>query len=153
LNPPGNAQSPSNGSLLASTTGSASPSSSWAHGHLATGRSPYQPRAATVPLATFNLGLEAAQLLGLIAIAIPVWAISRSAAATTAVAAAFASVALLWVAQRAFDPTTPLEPLVATALASPERMALLAGVVAAAAAAGRSRKRPDVATSLSPIRR
>jgi hypothetical protein len=110
-------------------------------------------KSVLVPLATFNLGLEAAQLLGLIVIAIPVWVISRSAAATTALAAAFAAVALLWVAQRAFDLTTPLEPLLTTALASPERMALLAGVAAAATTAGRSRERPDVATSWSPIRR
>jgi hypothetical protein len=90
-----------------------------------------------VPLLTFNLGLEAAQLAALVLVAVPLGVLARSAAATTVVAVAVGAVAVSWVLERALGLPNPLDPVVAAAAASPERLALLLAVLSAVVVARR----------------
>ena len=78
-----------------------------------------------LPLLTFNLGLEAAQLAALALVAVPLWVLARSAAATTVVAVVVGVIAASWLVTRALDVPDPLDTLLAVALGSPERLALL----------------------------
>ncbi|GAA2576209.1 HupE/UreJ family protein [Winogradskya consettensis] len=97
--------------------------------------------ALVAPLLGFNLGLEAAQLAALALVAIPLWLIARSAAATVVLAAAIAAIAISWVLQRALGTGNPIDGFVSTVLGTPERLALilLAGAlfVLAVSATGR----------------
>lgn len=102
-----------------------------------------------VPVLTFNLGLEAAQLLALVLITCQLWLIARSRAATAACAATVALVALAWVAQRALEVANPLDPVVATVLADPERLAFVLLAVALLVVATR-RVAPPEATVTAP---
>ncbi|MFT4081221.1 MAG: HupE/UreJ family protein [Nocardioides sp.] len=97
-----------------------------------------------VPLLTFNLGLEAAQLAALVLVIVPLLVIARSRIATRMVAGVVAAVALSWIVQRAFDTADPLDPVISVALASPERLAAILGVVAIVVAivSRRHRARP-----------
>lgn len=78
-----------------------------------------------VPLLSFNVGLEAAQLLALALVAAPILVIARSRAASTAVAVVVGLVAISWIAERGFDARNPLAGAVGRLMASPERMALI----------------------------
>ena len=62
------------------------------------------------PTLGFNVGLELAQLAVLVLIALPVWSLARSRIARNALAAAVGTIALFWIAERAFGAPNPVEP-------------------------------------------
>ncbi|TIC81758.1 HupE/UreJ family protein [Nocardioides sp. GY 10127] len=77
-----------------------------------------------VPLLTFNLGLEAAQLLALALVLGPLLVLARSRAATVALAVVVGVVAASWVVARATGLPDVLGPVTGVLLATPERLAL-----------------------------
>jgi len=87
-------------------------------------------RHLVVPVLTFNLGLELAQLAALALVAVPLWAVARSTHATIALATTLGLVAACWVGQRAFGTPDPLTPALTTLVSSPERLAMLLAAIA-----------------------
>ncbi|MCL8026912.1 HupE/UreJ family protein [Nocardioides bruguierae] len=85
-----------------------------------------------LPLLGFNLGLEAAQVLALVLVLAPLLVLARSRVATTVLAGCIGVVAASWAIERGLTTGNPLEPVVAVLLASPERVALLLALGAAA---------------------
>ena len=90
-----------------------------------------QGRGAVVPLLGFNLGLEAAQILGLLLVAVPLVIISKSNIGTAILAGATGLIAIGWIGVRAFDLSDPLAPVVGVVAGTPERLAIVLGVAAA----------------------
>ncbi|MFF5233676.1 HupE/UreJ family protein [Dactylosporangium sp. NPDC000521] len=106
-----------------------------------------------LPLLSFNLGLEAAQLLALALIAVPVAVLARSPAVSVTLAASAAAVATGWVVERAFELTNPVQPLTGLLLGTPER---LAGALFAATAVlliARATRPEDAPAAAQPARR
>ncbi|MEV4137761.1 HupE/UreJ family protein [Dactylosporangium sp. NPDC049742] len=106
-----------------------------------------------LPLLGFNLGLEAAQLLALALIAVPIAVLARSPAVSVTLAASAAAVATGWVVERAFDLTNPVQPLTGMLLGTPER---LAGALFAATAVlliARATRPEDGPAAAQPARR
>ena len=77
-------------------------------------------------------------------VAVPLWVLARSAAATTAGAVAVGVVAGSWLVTRVLDVPDPLDPVLAVVLGSPERLALLLAVVALGVLARRRSAAPAV---------
>lgn len=80
-------------------------------------------RELAVPLLTFNLGLEVAQLAALVLNIAPLVVIARSAVASRVLAGVVGVVAASWIVQRAFGTSNVLDPVLNVLLASPERLA------------------------------
>ena len=78
-----------------------------------------------MPLLTFNVGLETAQLLALTIIAWQISIIARARAARIALAACAGFVAVSWIVERAFNAPNPLSPWARVLLQTPERLALV----------------------------
>ena len=93
------------------------------------------------PTLGFNVGLELAQLAVLVLIALPVWSLARSRVARNTLAVVIGTVALFWIAERAFGAPNPVEPFLAITAGSQER--LVVALLIAAAAAGLARRRRD----------
>jgi len=107
---------------------------------------------AVVPLLGFNLGLEAAQVLGLLLVAVPLVILSRSTLATAILAGAIGLIAIGWIGERAFDLSDPSAPIVEFLAGTPERLALVLAVAAAIVLPVRHRDR-DVDANSAPARR
>jgi hypothetical protein len=78
-----------------------------------------------VPLLTFNVGLEAAQLLALTIVAWQISIIARSRAARIALSACAGVIAACWIVERAFSAPNPLGPFTGFLLRTPERLAFV----------------------------
>ena len=104
-----------------------------------------QGKEAVVPLLGFNLGLEAAQILGLLLVAIPLVILSRSTKATAILAGAVGLIAVGWIGERAFDLPDPFAPVVEAVAGTPERLAFVLAIAAAIVLTLRRRQRDDEA--------
>jgi hypothetical protein len=98
-----------------------------------------------VPLLTFNLGLEAAQLLALAIVAWQVCIIARSRVARVALSATVGLIAISWIIERGLGVSNPLDGLIGVLLASPERLAVVLMGVAAAAMSATAVRQPNSA--------
>ena len=102
-----------------------------------------QGTEAVVPLLGFNLGLEAAQILGLLLVAVPLVILSRSTIATAILAGAIGLIAAGWIGERAFDSSDPFAPVVEALAGTPERLAIVLAVAAAIVLTMGRRQRDD----------
>ena len=89
-------------------------------------------RDLAVPLLAFNVGLETAQLAALALVVVPLFVLARSTTASRIFAACVALVAGGWVVERTWGTTVPFESVATTALASPERLAMVVALAAVA---------------------
>ncbi|MGL4307073.1 MAG: HupE/UreJ family protein [Mycobacteriaceae bacterium] len=80
-------------------------------------------------LVGFNLGLEAAQILALCLLVIPVLAITRSKVMTNILLGVIATISVSWILQRAYGAENPLNALVENLALPPEKLTIvLAGL-------------------------
>ncbi len=104
-----------------------------------------------LPVLSFNLGLEVAQVGALLLALGPLLVIARSARASTIVAGAWALVAGSWIVERVGGTSTWLQPAQDVVLGSPERLALALAVVAIAlVVSDRVRRGPRRAADEAP---
>ena len=102
-------------------------------------------RALIVPTVGFNIGLEVAQLAADVVLSLPLWWLARRRWSNIGIAVPAMAVAGSWIIQRGLNTSNPLEPLVNVVVATPERLAFIIGLFAAASAGYAAQRRRRVA--------